>query len=194
MERRAQTPPCAYISGQTHTRTRATRHAPPASRELPQGAGPRRPRQLSQRRECGAHDARPTGKAVPASAPCAHASGQTHTCFCATRHTSGRTITCFCATRHAPPRLQPRRYSLTGLGAKPQTGVQGCRRTPAAGNGGAQPPKALAGNGAAQAPTAVWSERAGHAQPEREKARTMRALRERPCQRQRQAHMPRGAE
>ena len=60
---------------------------------------------------------------------------------------------------------------FTGSGAAPQRGVQGLAAAPAAGHGGAAPP----------------------AHPDGEKARTMRALRERrPCQFQRRTLMPQG--
>ncbi len=85
------------------------------------------------------------------------------------------------ATRHAPPASQMRRHPLRGLGHRPSGEVQ-----EAGGGLLPQAPKQFRANGGTGciAPESLW--RGEH------EARTMRALRERPCQRQRQAHMPRG--
>ena len=138
-------------------------------RKPSRGTGPRMPRQLSQGQECGAHDARPTGKAVPASTPYDHA--------------SEHRMTCRFATRHAPPASQMRRHSLRGLGHRPSGEVQ-----EAGGGLLPQAPKQFRAHGGTGyiAPESLW--RGEH------EARTMRALRERPCQLQRRTIMPQSTE
>ncbi len=126
-------------------------------------------------------------EAVPPSTPDAHALRHTIPRRFATRHAAqGRTTinavrSCLVAHNTASvcheacaTGVAGATTFIMGSGAAPQRGsAEGGRPPSAAGHGGAEPPKA---------------------RPDWEKARTMRALRERPCQHQRRTHMPCGTQ
>ena len=101
--------------------------------------------------------------------------GGAETAVCA--YAQRPTITHTRATRHAPPRWKQRKHSLWDPGAAPcRRGAGGWRQPPAAGHGGAEPPKALrrrAGRGDAEPRTPSWGR--GTRRPPRTLSNPMRS-------------------